>query len=323
MTTVKKKYQVFISSTFIDLIKEREAITKAAIDMGFIPAGMESFPASSSEQLRYIQKVIDDCDYYILIIGSRYGSTDEQGISYTENEYNYAVKSGKTILTFIHANPSIFPQSVADRDHALAEKLEKFRREAETGRIVKHWENAEQLALYAMTALHHAKEDFPGIGWVRGDFSVHDNTPAARSEEVANLWRIQHEVTDLSRKLASCNVAIENLFTIHAKPATLAEILRWKEGAAFNYSNINTVLGSSRTIYYMEKDFILPPFYGNSSVTVLIKEGVNVFKVGDSGHNTILYFEGFRWEGPGSYYQVAMTQDPKTVEEAVEAPKSE
>lgn len=36
-------------------------------------------------------KMIDECDFYLLVIGARYGSIDEEtGISYTEKEYNYA-----------------------------------------------------------------------------------------------------------------------------------------------------------------------------------------------------------------------------------------
>ena len=57
-----KKYSVFISSTFMDLESERETIRKLVIDMGCIPLGMESFPATNEEQFSYIKKVIDDCD---------------------------------------------------------------------------------------------------------------------------------------------------------------------------------------------------------------------------------------------------------------------
>jgi len=35
---------------------------------------MELFPAVSEEQWKLIEKVIDDCDYYIVIVGYRYGT---------------------------------------------------------------------------------------------------------------------------------------------------------------------------------------------------------------------------------------------------------
>ncbi len=54
------------------------------MEMDCIPAGMELFPAIDEGQWEFIKKVIDDCDYYLLIIGGRYGSVAEDGLSYTE-----------------------------------------------------------------------------------------------------------------------------------------------------------------------------------------------------------------------------------------------
>lgn len=56
---------------------------------------MELFPAIDEDQFEFIKKVIDDCDYYLLIIGGRYGSLSDEGVSYTELEYQYAVSKGE------------------------------------------------------------------------------------------------------------------------------------------------------------------------------------------------------------------------------------
>ena len=85
-----KRYQVFLSSTYADLKDERRAVIQALMEMDCIPAGMELFPSTDDEQFSFIKKVIDDCDYYVLIIGGRYGSTTPEGLSYTEQEYDYA-----------------------------------------------------------------------------------------------------------------------------------------------------------------------------------------------------------------------------------------
>jgi len=76
-----KKYQVFVSSTFGDLRKERQAAIQALLRLGFIPAGMEFFTAVDEEQMVFIKKIIDDCDYYLLLIGGRYltGGGDVEG----------------------------------------------------------------------------------------------------------------------------------------------------------------------------------------------------------------------------------------------------
>jgi hypothetical protein len=65
---------------------------QALLELDCIIAGMELFPASNDDQWTLIKRVIDDCDYYLVIIGGRYGSTDAAGISYTEKEYDSAVE---------------------------------------------------------------------------------------------------------------------------------------------------------------------------------------------------------------------------------------
>ena len=62
---------------------------------------MEMFSASNEEQFKYIKKIIDTCDYYILIVSSRYGTINPTaGISFTEQEYEYAVSKNIPVLAF-------------------------------------------------------------------------------------------------------------------------------------------------------------------------------------------------------------------------------
>lgn len=98
---MQKKYQVFISSTYTDLIDERKKAQEILLMADCIPAGMEAFVATNDEQFEVIKKVIDLCDYYVLIIGGRYGSISPvTGISYTEMEYDYAQSQNIPILVF-------------------------------------------------------------------------------------------------------------------------------------------------------------------------------------------------------------------------------
>ncbi|KHE93377.1 MAG: DUF4062 domain-containing protein [Candidatus Scalindua rubra] len=99
---MEKRYQVFVSSTFRDLQDERRIVIQTLMEMDCIPSGMEIFPALDQEQWDFIKKVIDDCDYYLLLIGGRYGGLTPEGISYTEKEYNYALDKGMKIVAFIH-----------------------------------------------------------------------------------------------------------------------------------------------------------------------------------------------------------------------------
>ena len=64
-----KRYHVFISSTFTDLKDERQAVLKAVLELDHMPANMEFFPAADDTAWQLIKDVIDNSDYYVLIIG--------------------------------------------------------------------------------------------------------------------------------------------------------------------------------------------------------------------------------------------------------------
>ena len=68
---MKKKLQVFISSTYIDMREERQAAVEATLQAGHIPAGMELFVAGDESQWETIQRWIDDSDVFMLILGGR------------------------------------------------------------------------------------------------------------------------------------------------------------------------------------------------------------------------------------------------------------
>ena len=50
------KYQVFISSTYLDLVTERESIIKAILELHHIPIGMEMFSAEDEDQWEIIRR---------------------------------------------------------------------------------------------------------------------------------------------------------------------------------------------------------------------------------------------------------------------------
>src|ERR1043166_3605727 len=99
-----KRYQVFVSSTYEDLKEERQEVIQALLELDCIPSGMELFPAASEDQWTLIKRVIDDCDYYLVIVGGRYGSVGPDKKSFTQMEYEYAVSRNKPVIAFLHAN---------------------------------------------------------------------------------------------------------------------------------------------------------------------------------------------------------------------------
>lgn len=121
-----KKYQVFVSSTYEDLRLERQEVMNALLELDCIPSGMELFPAADEDQWSLIQGVIDECDYYILILGGRYGSVSNNGVGYTEMEYQYALETNKPIIAFLHKEPDTIEKKKCSGQLILATVLESW-----------------------------------------------------------------------------------------------------------------------------------------------------------------------------------------------------
>lgn len=185
-----KRYQVFISSTYSDLKDERSKVMRSIMDLDCIPAGMELFPAIDEEQFEFIKKIIDDCDYYLLIIGGRYGSMTESGISYTEMEFDYAMSKGIPVLAFLHDNINNIPAGKVEMSLIAREKLEQFREKVKKGRLVKFWSNHENLTSQVIISLAQTIKSRPGIGWVRAN--IQTNT-----ESLQELNDLRKEVEQL------------------------------------------------------------------------------------------------------------------------------
>lgn len=166
---MSKRYQVFISSTFADLEEERQKVFKTLMTMDCFPAGMESFPANDNEQLEFIKTIIKDCDYYVLIIGGRYGSLTSEGISYTEAEYHYAKELKIPVIAFIHKEPDNLPVNKSDKDPDLLKKLDDFKAEVSNNRVVKFWTTPEELSANVAISVLSAIKLQPAVGWVRAN----------------------------------------------------------------------------------------------------------------------------------------------------------
>jgi nucleoside 2-deoxyribosyltransferase len=163
----EKRYTVFISSTFVDLKDERRAVQDAIISSGDFPYQMESFPASDEEQFNFIKALIDKCDYYVLIIAGRYGAVAEDGKSYTEKEFDYAVENGIPVLAMIHEDRGSISTDKSEKDDAGRAALDEFIKKVETGRLRKGWKTTDGLKLAVREALDNAKLTRPATGWVR------------------------------------------------------------------------------------------------------------------------------------------------------------
>lgn len=172
---MEKKYQVFVSSTYKDLTDERQEVIQALLELDCIPVGMELFPAADDDQWTLIKRLIDDCDYYILIIGGRYGSLNKEGLSYTQMEYEYALSKEIPIISFLHKNPETIAVGKSEKDPALIKKLSEFKDLAQK-KMCRYWDNALDLGSQVSRSLVKLIKDKPRDGWVKASLLPSEDT---------------------------------------------------------------------------------------------------------------------------------------------------
>lgn len=168
---MEKRYQVFVSSTYVDLKEERQAVLHALLELDCFPAAMELFPASDDEKWELIKKVIDDSDLYIVIIGGRYGSVDEEGLSYTEREYNYAIETKKPAYGFVHGEPDAIPAGKTEINPEARERLARFRAKVQA-KMCKPWKTTDELGAVVSRGISKAIKDTRAQGWVPGRYAA-------------------------------------------------------------------------------------------------------------------------------------------------------
>ena len=241
---MEKRYQIFISSTFTDLREERKEIIQSLLSAKYIPAGMEMFSASNNEQFKYIKKIIDNCDYYVLIIAARYGSINpDTGISFTEQEYDYAINKNIPVLVFLHDDPFNLPKE--KRDDENRELLIQFRdKVSKSRRLCKMWKSPSELVSNVIISLSQEVDENPQQGWMRG--SSQDSTELLIQ---LNDLRIKNEsyekeISRLKSLAMESNFKIENLAS-----GTDTYIIKGKQ-----QETIQTAFGPENVYYDLEME---------------------------------------------------------------------
>lgn len=200
---MKKRLQVFVSSTYVDLIEERQAAVSAILKSGHIPAGMELFTAGDKSQLEIIKRWIDESDVYMLILGGRYGSVEaESGVSYTELEYNYAKEAEKPLFAVVITDSALEKKvkisgtSVIERDRPTQLKL--FREMVLTN-MSSFFEDLKDIRLAVMESLPEIAATRNLSDWVSGD-----DIPDTKGL-VDEISKLNAEITALVKENAALN----------------------------------------------------------------------------------------------------------------------
>jgi hypothetical protein len=136
----------FVSSTYVDLRKHRQATLDALLRQKVLPLGMELWTASPTTALRYCLDELALSDFMILIIGERYGSVTDDGLSFTETEYDQAKELQLPVYVFL-------PQKLS---HRSPPALRRFAARLGEEKMVAHYTTVDDLRTKVIQAVSDA-----------------------------------------------------------------------------------------------------------------------------------------------------------------------
>lgn len=162
---IDKRYHVFISTTEADMHAERVVLSQTLVSQGFFSWGLEQRTPLTTA---FARRQIDDCDYFILMLGSRYGELPASGVSYMHLEYIYAVTKQKPILVLMYEAPESRADEFQDRHPEGKVKFLDFRRQLQRERdMVMTFRDLRDLEIAIRHTMPQFLNRYPAQGWIR------------------------------------------------------------------------------------------------------------------------------------------------------------
>lgn len=223
---MNKKLQVFVSSTYTDLIEERQAAVQAVLDAGHIPAGMELFKAGNESQLKTIYKWIDESDVYMLILGGRYGSIESKsGKSYTQLEYEYAISKNIPVFAVV-LSESFLTNKVNTlgltntMEQKAPDKYQAFKAFV-MSKIIREVDDCKDIIIQVHATLNEFMREYDLTGWVRNSNEndtlqlMKDNNALIKENNSLNkqIQKLQEQLNAKSKEQFG-NYSFDELITL-------------------------------------------------------------------------------------------------------------
>lgn len=207
---MRKKLQIFISSTYLDLQEERQAAVEAILGSNNIPAGMELFKAGNNSQWETIKKWINDSDIYMLILGGRYGSIEPTSKkSYTQLEYEYALSMNIPVFAVVLSKDFVSKKAITDPtviEHENKYLYDEFKTLV-MKKMIKIVDDCKDIKLAIYESISELKEENDFEGWTRG---ISNSTYANLTEQNASLIKENNELKEQLKQSPTAQRIIED-----------------------------------------------------------------------------------------------------------------
>jgi hypothetical protein len=270
---VETRYQVFVSSPFQSLEKERKRAIEGIMDAGHIPIALERFSPSSANDLEVIDNAISDSQIYIVLIGHRSGSmlTDAQKdilrakypkmtlgdkATYTEVEYQIAVDHGLMVLAFVMdsndarvARESDYNDTSDEAIHAEGDRIKAFVEKIDG--FKQYWKRKESADLKGMVALAVCKNEAKCTkqGFVK-------EFPDEATRLVFNSANENTFIIDIARKLTEFAKFNERTRVERLKKEAAARFFKQQYLDTIQKNKISLFFESGSTVAYVAKALV-------------------------------------------------------------------
>ena len=279
----KPIYKIFVSSTYEDLIEERLKVMSTIVQSGHLPIGMEQFPAAPIDAFEYIKMLIDNSDYYLLLLAGKYGSIyPSTGKSFTQMEYEYAVAKGIPVIFLTYENVDELPLKKSEGNDETKKLLEAFRKQAGTSVLRQTWKSIDELAYKVKDSIEKTIELMPRIGWVRAD-SINIETSNNLDIDLDETFHFEAIVNpfeesvskDITITLKNLILKIGSVLKEYAQIYHIMDVV--KTIASIDYNDLNYIIERLLYLKIIERGEINNEYEGLYKVWSFTNAGLDLY----------------------------------------------
>lgn len=131
-----KRRTLFLGSVMDGLASRRKELTKLLLN-NFDVHGMEQFPSGTDRIVQQCFIEMERCDAYVMLLSDRYGTyAEDTAYSYTEHEYEYAMRTGMPVIAFYAPLDSTWLEAHGAPNRSEALQADRFRKVVRLERTV-------------------------------------------------------------------------------------------------------------------------------------------------------------------------------------------
>jgi hypothetical protein len=250
--TLDRRYQIFISSTFQGLERQRRDAINAILEAGHIPVALELYSPQDKSNGVVIERTIRKCQVFLLILGHRYGSiVPGSEVSYTELEFQLATKHGLLVLAFLLDDNKVKTlrhrldrNKESDKDEIRNEKkFDVFR--GGLGRFTRRWATGSAFKAIVTKAMFESIRECEKPGFIP--------EPADRNLLDA-IWALKNPfVVDVVNQLASFKKLSQRCLLAAEEKEAAAQLFARQYGRFIESESTNLFLESGSTIVFVAR----------------------------------------------------------------------